>query len=49
VGRQILTTLTVMQQMTDADPDVTRRLIDLTGLGAAFGAPYKHAPGPSAP
>lgn len=38
VGRQILTTLTVMQQMTDADPNVTRRPIDLTGLGAAFGA-----------
>ena len=49
VGRQILTTLTVMQQMTDADPDVTRRPIDLTGLGAAFGAPAKDAPGPSAP
>ena len=49
VGRQILTTLVVMQQMTEADPDVPRRPIDLTGLGAAFGAPSKHAPGPSAP
>lgn len=37
VGRQILTALEVMKQMTDANPDLPRRAVDLTGLGAAFG------------
>lgn len=37
VGRQILTALTVMQQMTDGLDGHPRRSIDLTGLGAAFG------------
>ncbi len=39
VGRHILTALEVMRQMIDGQPDVPRRSIDLTGLGAAFGAP----------
>ncbi len=39
VGRHILTTLEVMRQMIDGAPGVPRRSIDLTGLGAAFGAP----------
>ena len=38
VGRQILTALTVLQQLTDGDADAPRRPIDLTGLGQAFGA-----------
>ena len=38
VGRQILTALTVLQQVIDGDPDTPRRPIDLTGLGKAFGA-----------
>jgi adenylate kinase len=38
VGRHILTALEVMRQMIDGNPDVPRRPIDLTGLGAAFGA-----------
>ena len=38
VGRQILTALEVMKQMTDGNPDLPRRAVDLTGLGAAFGA-----------
>jgi adenylate kinase len=35
VGRQILTALTVLQQVTAADPDAPRGPIDLTGLGPA--------------
>jgi adenylate kinase len=38
VGRHILTALEVMRQMIDGSPGVPRRSIDLTGLGAAFGA-----------
>lgn len=38
VGRHILTALEVMRQMIDGNPDAQRRPIDLTGLGAAFGA-----------
>ena len=38
VGRHILTALEVMRQMIEDNPDVPRRPIDLTGLGAAFGA-----------
>ena len=38
VGRQILTALEVMKQMTDGNPDLPRRPVDLTGLGTAFGA-----------
>ena len=38
VGRQILTALEVMKQMTDGNPDMPRRAVDLTGLGKAFGA-----------
>lgn len=38
VGRQILTALEVMKQMTDGNPELPRRAVDLTGLGAAFGA-----------
>jgi adenylate kinase len=38
VGRHILTALEVMRQMTDGQPDLPRTAIDLTGLGAAFGA-----------
>ena len=38
VGRHILTALEVMRQMTDGNPDHPRRPVDLTGLGAAFGA-----------
>ncbi len=38
VGREILTALEVMRQMTDGDPEHPRRPVDLTGLGAAFGA-----------
>jgi len=38
VGRQILTALTVLQQLLDGDPDAPRTPIDLTGLGRAFGA-----------
>ena len=37
VGRHILTALEVMKQMTDGNPDLPRRPVDLTGLGAAFG------------
>ncbi len=39
VGRHVLTTLEVMRQMIDGNPSAPRRAIDLTGLGAAFGAP----------
>ena len=38
VGRHILTALEVMKQMTDANPDLARRPVDLTSLGRAFGA-----------
>ena len=38
VGRHIITTLEVMRQMIDGNPGAPRRAIDLTGLGAAFGA-----------
>ena len=38
VGRHILTALEVMRQMIGGSPDMPRRTIDLTGLGAAFGA-----------
>ena len=44
VGRHILTALEVMRQMTEGNPDGPRRPIDLTGLGAAFGAPASGAP-----
>ena len=38
VGRHILTALEVMRQMMMGSPDMPRRTIDLTGLGAACGA-----------
>ena len=38
VGRHILTALEVIKQVTDANPDLPRSAVDLTGLGAAFGA-----------
>ena len=38
VGRHILTALEVLRQMIDGRPDLPRRAVDLTGLGAAFGA-----------
>lgn len=38
VGGQILTALEVMRQMIDGNPNGQRRPVDLTGLGAAFGA-----------
>ena len=38
VGRHILTALEVMRQMIDGNPRAPRRAVDLTGLGAAFGA-----------
>lgn len=38
VGRHILTALEVMKQMTEGNPDLPRRPVDLTGLGKAFGA-----------
>jgi adenylate kinase len=38
VGRQILTALTVLQQLSEGDPEAPRRPIDLTSLGKAFGA-----------
>lgn len=37
VGRHILTAVEVMRQMIDGNPSA-RRPVDLTGLGAAFGA-----------
>jgi adenylate kinase len=39
VGREILATLEVMRPMLEYVPPEARRPIDLTGLGAAFGAP----------
>lgn len=38
VGREILTALEVMRSVVDSVPAGRRRSIDLTGLGAAFGA-----------
>lgn len=38
VGRHILTALEVMRQMTEGNPDLPRRPVDLSGLGRAFGA-----------
>jgi adenylate kinase len=38
VGRHIITALEVLRQVSEASPDAPRRPIDLTGLGAAFGA-----------
>jgi adenylate kinase len=38
VGREILTALNVMRPLVDHVPEEARRPIDLTGLGAAFGA-----------
>ncbi len=39
VGREILTALEVMRPMVEHVPPEMRRPVDLTGLGAAFGAP----------
>lgn len=39
VGRHILTALEVLRQVTQGNRDLPRRPVDLTGLGAAFGAP----------
>lgn len=39
VGREILTALEVMRSLVDHVPEQARRSVDLTGLGAAFGAP----------
>ncbi len=44
VGRHVLTALEVMRQMIDGDPTHPRRAVDLTGLGAAFGALPQPAP-----
>lgn len=38
VGRHILTALEVLRQMIDGSAGLSRRPVDLTGLGAAFGA-----------
>ncbi|HEU0103121.1 MAG TPA: adenylate kinase [Mycobacteriales bacterium] len=38
VGRQILTALEVMKQMSEGHPEMSRTSIDLTSLGVAFGA-----------
>ena len=38
VGRHILTALEVLRQVVDRSPGAPRRTVDLTGLGAAFGA-----------
>jgi adenylate kinase len=38
VGREILATLTVMRPLVDHVPEADRRPVDLTSLGAAFGA-----------
>lgn len=42
VGRHILTALEVLRQVTDGSPDLPRRSVDLTGLGAAFHAGLKN-------
>ena len=49
VGRHVLTALEVMRQMTDGAPGVPRRPIDLTGLGAAFGASSESRVTPPSP
>ncbi len=41
VGRHILTALEVLRQMIHGNPDAPRQPVDLTGLGAAFGAAGK--------
>ena len=38
VGRQILTALEVLRQVIERDDGTPRKAVDLTGLGAAFGA-----------
>lgn len=38
VGRHILTALEVLRQVLEGQPGLPRRPVDLTGLGAAFGA-----------
>jgi len=38
VGRHILTALEVLRQMIDGRSEIPRRAVDLTSLGAAFGA-----------
>jgi adenylate kinase len=38
VGRELLTALEVMRPLVDHVPEAARRPIDLSGLGAAFGA-----------
>ncbi len=38
VGQHILTALEVLRQVIDGNPDAPRTAVDLTGLGAAFGA-----------
>jgi adenylate kinase len=38
VGRQILTALEVLRQVIERDDGSPRKAVDLTGLGAAFGA-----------
>jgi adenylate kinase len=38
VGRQILTALEVLRQVVERDDGTPRRAVDLTSLGAAFGA-----------
>ena len=38
VGRQILTALEVLRQVVERDDGTPRKAVDLTGLGAAFGA-----------
>jgi len=38
VGRHILTALEVLRQVIDGSAGLSRRPVDLTGLGAAFGA-----------
>ena len=38
VGRHILTALEVLRQVVERDDGTPRRAVDLTGLGAAFGA-----------
>jgi len=49
VGRHVLTALEVMRQMTDGAPGAPRRPIDLTGLGAAFGASSESRVTPPSP
>jgi len=42
VGRHILTALEVLRQIVDRDDGTARKAVDLTGLGAAFGARPSH-------